>query len=187
MSHYVQALAWARLILNEESPLTGSGQHYAPSLLFPMEAVFEAYVEKHLSLQLEKGFVLKAQARNQHLVQHNNQKWFLLKPDLLVQLKGDTHLVLDTKWKLLDSSKKNGREKYQLSQADFYQLYAYGHHYLNGTGDIVLIYPKTDNFNIPLEVFEFPKTENMKLWVLPFCLKTQKLLVPHSTLLEKYF
>ncbi|WP_428844981.1 5-methylcytosine restriction system specificity protein McrC, partial [Acinetobacter baumannii] len=36
--------------MNEESPLTGSRQHYAPSLQFPMEAVFEAYVEKHLSM-----------------------------------------------------------------------------------------------------------------------------------------
>ncbi|MDV7507516.1 McrC family protein [Acinetobacter baumannii] len=187
MSYYAQALAWACLILNEESPLTGSGQHYAPSLLFPMEAVFEAYVEKHLSMQLEKGFTLKAQVRSQYLVQHNNQSWFWLKPDLLIQLKDKTHLVLDTKWKLLDSSKKNGREKYQLSQADFYQLYAYGHHYLEGSGDIVLIYPKTDAFSDPLDVFEFSKTEGMRLWVLPFCLKTRKLLPPHSTKFENYF
>ncbi|MDX8164397.1 McrC family protein [Acinetobacter pittii] len=187
MSYYAQALAWADLILNEKSPLAGSGQHYASSLLFPMEAVFEAYVEKHLSLQLGKGFVLKAQARSQHLIQHKDQNWFLLKPDLLIQLKGNTHLVLDTKWKLLDSSKKNRREKYQLSQADFYQLYAYGHHYLDGKGDIVLIYPKTDTFDLPLEVFEFPKSKNMRLWVLPFCLKTRKLLLPPLTILDNYF
>ncbi|MDH2604943.1 McrC family protein [Acinetobacter baumannii] len=187
MSYYAQALAWACLILNEESPLTGSGQYYAPSLLFPMEAVFEAYVEKHLLMQLEKGFSLKAQARSQYLVQHNNQNWFRLNPDLLVQLKGTTHLVLDTKWKLLDSSKKNGREKYQLSQADFYQLYAYGHHYLDGNGDIILVYPKTDTFNDVLDVFEFPKSKGMRLWVLPFCLKTRKLLVPQSTIIDNYF
>lgn len=187
MGYYAQALAWARLILNEESPLTGSGQHYAPSLLFPMEAVFEAYVEKHLSIQLRKGFVLKAQARSQHLVQHNNQSWFRLNPDLLVQLRGTTHLVLDTKWKLLDSSKKNRHEKYQLNQADFYQLYAYGHHYLDGNGDIVLIYPRTDAFSDPLAVFEFTKTEGMRLWILPFCLKTRKLLIPQSTIFKNYF
>lgn len=187
MSYYAQALAWACLILNEESPLTGSGQYYAPSLLFPMEAVFEAYVEKHLSMQLEKGFSLKAQARSQYLVQHNNQNWFRLNPDLLVQLRGTTHLVLDTKWKLLDSSKKNGREKYQLSQADFYQLYAYGHHYLDGNGEIILVYPRTDTFNDVLDVFEFPKSKGMRLWVLPFCLKTRKLLVPQSTVIDNYF
>ncbi len=49
MGYYVDALAWARLILDEESPLTGTGGHTAPSLLFPMEAVFEAFVAKHLA------------------------------------------------------------------------------------------------------------------------------------------
>ncbi|MCE5360429.1 5-methylcytosine restriction system specificity protein McrC [Candidatus Igneacidithiobacillus taiwanensis] len=36
----------------DESPLTGAGAHRAPSLLFPMEAVFEAFVAKHLARQL---------------------------------------------------------------------------------------------------------------------------------------
>lgn len=162
------------------------GKHNAPSLLFPMEAVFEAYVEKHLARQLRDDFVLKSQASSQHLVAHDDQRWFRLKPDLLVKQKQTTRLVLDTKWKLLDSTKKNGREKYQLSQADFYQLYAYGHHYLDGTGDIVLIYPKTDAFNDPLPVFDFPKTNGMRLWVLPFCLKSRQLMLPTSSALNDF-
>ena len=96
-------------------------------------------------------------------------------------------MVLDTKWKLLDSAKKNGREKYQLSQADFYQLYAYGHHYLDGNGDIVLIYPKTDAFAEPLPVFEFPKANGMRLWVLPFCLTKRQLMLPASPAFDVTF
>ena len=46
MGYYSDALAWARLILEDEAPLTGTGKHTAPSLLFPMEAVFEAFVAK---------------------------------------------------------------------------------------------------------------------------------------------
>jgi 5-methylcytosine-specific restriction enzyme subunit McrC len=68
MVFYADALAWARLILEEESPLTGVGRHHAPSLLFPMEAVFEAYVAKHLARQLERSFVLQTQAHGYHLV-----------------------------------------------------------------------------------------------------------------------
>jgi 5-methylcytosine-specific restriction enzyme subunit McrC len=34
MAYYANALAWARLILDEESPLTGAGGHSAPSLRF---------------------------------------------------------------------------------------------------------------------------------------------------------
>lgn len=187
MGYYVDALAWARLILNEESPLTGSGRHTAPSLLFPMEAVFEAYVEKKLARQLRTNFTLKAQASSQHLVAHDDQRWFRLKPDLLVKQKQTTRVVLDTKWKLLDAAKNNAREKYQLSQADFYQLYAYGHHYLDGQGDVVLIYPKTDTFAQPLPVFVFPKATGMCLWVLPFCLKEGRLILPAAPQLKAIF
>lgn len=187
MGYYESALDWAKLILQGLSPITGMGRHHAPSLLFPMEAVFEAYVEKHLARQLRADFFLKAQASSQHLVEHDDQRWFRLKPDLLVKQKQITRLVLDTKWKLLDAAKKNGREKYQLSQADFYQLYAYGHHYLDGTGDIVLIYPKTDAFTEPLPVFEFPKAIGMRLWVLPFCLKERCLKLPDSLQLQSVF
>ncbi|WP_414613081.1 McrC family protein [Stenotrophomonas pavanii] len=187
MGYYESALDWAKLILQGLSPISGMGKHHAPSLLFPMEAVFEAYVEKHLARQLRDDFVLKAQASSQHLVAHDAQRWFRLKPDLLVKQKQTTRLVLDTKWKLLDSAKKNGREKYQISQADFYQLYAYGHHYLDGNGDIVLIYPKTDAFAEPLPVFGFPKAHGMRLWVLPFCLKKRQLMLPASPAFDVTF
>lgn len=182
MSYYADALAWTRLILDDESPLTGPKDHTAPSLLFPMEAVFEAFVAKHLSRQLTWPLTLKTQARSYHLVRHREQNWFLLKPDLLIRYgKGDL-IVLDTKWKLLDGSKANGTEKYGLSQADFYQLQAYGHSYLDGQGEVVLIYPKTAMFEETLPVFEFPKSDGLRLWVLPFCLKSRCLIVPDAVL-----
>jgi 5-methylcytosine-specific restriction enzyme subunit McrC len=178
MGYYGDALAWARLILEEQSPLTGSGGHNAPSLLFPMEAVFEAFVAKHLAKQLARPLVLKTQARSHHMVRHREQNWFCLKPDFLIRDTNEDLLVLDTKWKLLDGLKANGTNKYGLAQGDFYQLQAYGQSYLNGTGDVVLIYPKTATFDRPLSVFEFPKVEDLRLWVLPFCLKSRQLLVP---------
>jgi 5-methylcytosine-specific restriction enzyme subunit McrC len=187
MGYYESALDWSKLILQGLSPISGVGRHHAPSLLFPMEAVFEAYVEKHLARQLRPDFVLKAQASSQHLVAHDDQRWFRMKPDLLVKQRQDTRSVMDTKWKLLNVAKKNGREKYQLSQADFYQLYAYGHHYLDGTGDIILIYPRTDAFTEPLPVFNFPKAIGMRLWVLPFSLKARKLLLPECGALTAMF
>ena len=187
MGYYSDALAWARLILDEESPLTGSGRHSAPSLLFPMEAVFEAYVAKHLPRQLTEPLILKTQVRSHHLVRHREQNWFRLKPDLLVRNSERDLLVLDTKWKLLDGLKANGTDKYGLSQADFYQLQAYGLSYLDGAGDVVLIYPRTDAFSDPLPVFDFPKISGMRLWVLPFCLKERRLKVPSSFGLRSIF
>lgn len=178
MGYYTDALAWARLILDEASPLTGTGNHHAPSLLFPMEAVFEAFAAKHLARQLTRPLILKTQARTHHLVRHRAQNWFRLKPDMLIRDGGRDALVLDTKWKLLDGLKSNGSDKYGLSQGDFYQLQAYGHSYLDGNGDVVLVYPKTATFDRPLPVFEFPKPGGLRLWALPFCLKSGRLLVP---------
>lgn len=186
MGYYAEALAWARLILDEESPLTGSGRYSAPSLLFPMEAVFEAFVAKHLARQLAPPHILKTQARSHHLVRHRDRDWFRLKPDLLIRDSEQDLLVLDTKWKLLDGLKANGTDKYGLSQSDFYQLHAYGQSYLDGTGDVVLIYPKTESFDCPLPVFNFPKCPDLRLWVLPFCLKTRKLLIPTDATLPAF-
>lgn len=187
MGHYADALAWARLILEDESPLTGAGGHRAPSLLFPMEAVFEAYVAKHLARQLVHPFTLRSQARSFSLVQHLEQDWFRLKSDLLVHEAGKNRMVLDTKWKLLDDRKVTGADKYGLDQGDFYQLHAYGQSYLDGQGDVVLIYPRTDAFDRALAVFDFPKSKGLRLWVLPFCLRERVLVLPTCGSLDVWF
>jgi 5-methylcytosine-specific restriction enzyme subunit McrC len=186
MGHYADALAWVRLIMQDESPLTGAGGHRAPSLLFPMAAVFEAYVAKHLARQLAQPFTLRTQANGFSLVRHKSQDWFRLKPDLLIQKSAVNRLVLDTKWKLIDGAKANGTDKYGLSQGDFYQLYAYGQAYLDGEGDVVLIYPKTDAFDRPLPVFYFPKSRGLRLWVLPFCLLRCQLILPDCGSLDAF-
>lgn len=178
MGHYTDALAWAQLIFDEETPLTGTGQNHAPSLLFPMEAVFEAFVAKHLSKQLPRPLTLKTQARTHHMVRHCEQNWFRLKPDFLIRDADRDLVVLDTKWKLLDGLKANGTDKYGLSQSDFYQLRAYGQSYLDGQGDVVLIYPRTASFDRPLPTFEFLKSTGLRLWVLPFCLSNRMLVPP---------
>lgn len=187
MGHYCAALAWARLILQDESPLTGAGNHLAPSLLFPMEAVFEAFVAKHLARQLAPCFTLKTQASSASLVTHRGQPLLRLKPDLLLQSSGANRLVLDTKWKLLDARKSTGSNRYGLDHGDFYQLLAYGQSYLDGRGDMVLIYPKTDAFSEALPLFEFPKAAGLRLWVLPYCLAAKRLLLPACGSLDALF
>ncbi|WRH93100.1 McrC family protein [Pseudomonas fluorescens] len=187
MGYYEEALAWSKLILEQQSPMTGRGGNQAPSLLFPMEAVFEAFVSKHIAKQLARPLHLKTQARSHHMVRHQEQNWFCLKPDLLIKDAKKDVLVLDAKWKLLDGLKANGTNKYGLAQGDFYQLQAYGQSYLNGSGDVVLIYPRTGAFDRPLPVFEFPKPGGLRLWVLPFCLKSRQLLVPSDAPFKMVF
>lgn len=180
MGYYSDALAWARLILGDQSPLTGSGSNSAPSLLYPMEAVFEAYVAKHLQRQLLPPLELKPQMLSHYLVNHSGHHWFRMKPDLLIREDNKNLIVLDAKWKMLNQQRNNGTDKYGLSQGDFYQLYAYGQAYLNGRGDIVLIYPKTETFDHACKRFEFPSAPELRLWVVPFCLTSRRLLVPEE-------
>jgi len=162
MKDYHVPIDWAKLILEGFSPLSMQGNHNALSLLFPMESVFESYVASILRDQLVEGAVLTTQARSKYLVNHNEQNQFQLKPDLLISLPNEKQVVLDTKWKLLDKDSTNGG----LSQSDFYQMFAYGHKYLGGSGDMVLIYPASDTFQEPIETsFDFDKA--LRLWVVP--------------------
>ncbi|PSU55696.1 McrC family protein [Photobacterium phosphoreum] len=174
MNHYELPLAWAKLILDGLSPQTMKGDHHAASLLFPMERVFEDYVTQSFSKTLKQTHRLKAQIQSKSLVTHNGSSWFKLKPDMVIEYNNKVVSVLDTKWKLLDSSKANGTDKYGLSQSDFYQMLAYGHHYFDSeveNPEMFLVYPSHSGFQqaIPYS-FDFPTQgeKSLKLWVVPF-------------------
>lgn len=168
MAHYEPIRDWCSLILNEQMPLTVVGTVKGQSLLFPMERVYEQYVEIGLRQWIPAGAKLTPQAARHHLAIHLDQNWFQLRPDFLIQYN-DHNIVVDAKWKLIDSTMDSKQQKYGLSQADFYQLFAYGQKYLNGTGTLYLFYPKTSRFNTPLPPFHF--TQQLMLIVVPFDLE----------------
>lgn len=168
MAHYRPVRPWCSLILNEQTPLSILGEWHGASLLFPMEKVFERYVEACLRRSLPPDAVLTPSASSQYLCSHKGESWFLLKPDFLVQ-RGRQRWVLDTKWKRLDESRGGSLDKYGLSQADFYQLFAYGQRYLEGRGTMFLLYPKTSSFHVPLDEFVF--MDGLSLRVIPFDLE----------------
>ncbi|EPM79573.1 hypothetical protein A3SO_05850 [Pseudomonas syringae pv. actinidiae ICMP 19072] len=76
---------------------------------------------------------LHTQRSSEYLCTHEGKKAFQLRPDLMIT-QGEKRWVLDTKWKRFDS--ELGSKNYGLSQADFYQLFAYGQKYLGGQGDL---------------------------------------------------
>ena len=167
MSHYQPIHPWCELILGQQMPLALRGKTKGISLLFPMEKLFERYVEVQLRKQLPAPYTLKAQTTSLSLCKHDERDMFQLRPDLLVQQNQKNILVLDAKWKLITTADRES--KYGLSQSDFYQLFAYGHKYLSGKGEMLLIYPRTDNFASLLPPFDFSDT--LRLWVVPFDLK----------------
>jgi len=169
MQHYDAPISWSRLILEGFSPQSMLGIHNAYSLLFPMEAVFESFVAKYLKKHLPSSLKVSSQVQSKSLVSYGDKNYFRLKPDLYITELKVAHTVLDTKWKLIDQKKSAGKDKFGLSQSDFYQMLGYGHKYLEADGHLVLIYPKSDSFDKPFEhSFNYDDESKLKLWVVPF-------------------
>jgi 5-methylcytosine-specific restriction enzyme subunit McrC len=172
MAHYQAIKPWLELILYQRMPLATVGDYRGISLLFPMERLFEVTVAKALkkaALALTgSSQAIKTQLKSASLCHYQDQPWFFLKPDLSAELNGQ-QWIMDTKWKRLDL--KDTAAKFDLSQQDFYQLFAYGHKYLNGKGNLVLIYPAWQDFPAGSKALHFSYSTDLNLYVLPYDLE----------------
>lgn len=174
MAHYNEPLAWAQLILRGMNPSALQGNTKAISLLFPMEAVFESFVAQTLPYELPPQLKVKSQATTYSLVKHGPNDCFKLRPDLLIQSRQpvQTTMVMDTKWKLVDNNPQK-KSLYGLAQSDFYQMFAYGQKYLDGKGEMYLIYPAHDDFSQPIQQ-HFAFSDDLKLWVVPYLITAKR-------------
>lgn len=163
MAHYQAIRPWCEIILLKTMPLALQGQTKGLSLLFPMERLFEQHVAACLRRLLDARCTIRTPAASEFLCRHEDDQMFRLEPDILIELGGAAWL-LDAKWKLLDEADR--QHKFGLSQADFYQLYAYGQKYLDGRGDMALIYPRSARFTRAMAPFHF--SPELRLHVLPF-------------------
>lgn len=170
MQHYTRALEWAGLILRGQSPHCMQGNADAISQLFPMEAVFEAFVTAWLRHHCQPCWQVKAQSRSHYLLRQGDASLFQLRPDIwLIPHAGSARppIICDMKWKLVETEKA----QFNLSQSDLYQMLAYGVNHLEGEGDMLLIYPKHEGFSAPLKTpFEYRHSggKTLRLWVIPF-------------------
>jgi 5-methylcytosine-specific restriction enzyme subunit McrC len=180
MAHYQPVKPWCELIIQQQNPLAITGEWQGMSLLFPMEKLFERYVAACLRDSLPSDATLHIERKSEYLCEHRDRKVFQLRPDLMIT-QGEKSWVLDTKWKRLDSGA--GSRNYGLSQSDFYQMFAYGHKYLEGEGSLVLIYPMRAGFQEALPVFEFSSV--MKLLVVPFDLENGLLIESDTDITKK--
>ncbi|MTI13151.1 McrC family protein [Sansalvadorimonas verongulae] len=171
MTTYRDIRPWCELIIHQLNPLAQKGGHEGISLLFPMEKLFEHYVVHALRKEVKHHWRLRTQLSGESLCTHKPsgktaRKMFRLIPDIVLTC-GKNRQILDTKWKVLNCADIN--DKYGLKQPDFYQMFAYGKKYMEGRGELMLIYPLTDSFDAPLPVFTFD--DDMRLWIVPFDLK----------------
>ena len=171
MEHYKNALIWSKVFLKKESFSSFSGDTIAFAILYPMEKLFECFVE----WWLEKRYLhlhIEAQNGGVNFV----KKLFTVRPDFLIKKDNQVICVADAKWKLIESDK-------EFSQSDFYQLFAYKHIFLKEQKEnykdyicelmsLKIYYPKSDYLEKSI-IFEY--FDNTEIKIVPLDIETKLL------------
>ena len=154
VKHYEQTLLWCKIFLLGDTFTPHKGDDLAFALLFDMNILFESYVGNFIKKKLPDT---RLQHYGKHLIE--NPRGFALKPDIFLR-RDEQNLIADTKWKIVKS-------RDDISQADLYQLYAYGKKY--ECGELYLIYPKMDG--VEQEPMKFRYDNKTQLEILYFDLE----------------
>ena len=157
--YYRNAIQWAKIFLNNQSSSifsTNNGE--MPSILFPMETIFENYiVNKLVNIIQEKSYnqlTIKVQDNSCSIfssISLNNIKVdnniLRIRPDIVIKNKDAKEIfILDTKWKILNKLD----DKFKISTEDVYQMLAYVKTYSDRNKNkyickkAYLIYPATN-------------------------------------------
>lgn len=154
---YETILQWSKIYLKHKSFTTFSGQSKSKALLFQMDKLFESYVAKLLKSEMnDTDYNVSSQDRGYYLF--DTPEKFKLRPDIVVS-DANINIILDTKWKNLNS---NDRENYGISQGDMYQMYAYSKKYDNAPV-IWLLYPLNEEVKTLDEDLSFTSDDNVKV------------------------
>lgn len=134
-----ELLNLARLLLGERFQTTSAGGSNGFSLLFEMNTLFEEYVTRTLSRALVgTDLRIVSQGGRFYCLETEKQRGlFQTLPDILVKRGNDVVQIIDTKWKRI--ARRIDDPKQGVSQADVYQMMAYGRLY--GCDRLTLLYP----------------------------------------------
>ena len=161
MQHYDEVMQWVRLFLFKHGLTTFAGKHVNQTLLFPMWEVFEDFVVASFR-RYQRRFSVREQGPRKYLViDGQGYRAFAMKPDISLMSGRETEFILDTKWKRING--EGSDPKHGISQADMYQLFAYGKKY--GCKQVALVYPKTEQFR---EMLRYKFDEELSLSCFPF-------------------
>lgn len=131
-------LSLARLFLSDRHQRTSAGTVDGHALLFEMNVLFEKYVERILSRALAgTGFRVSSQGGHRDCLYEGDTGRFRTRPDLIIRQGDRIALIIDTKWKRM--TPRIDDPKQGVSQADVYQLMAYGRLY--DCSNVMLLYP----------------------------------------------
>ena len=141
-------LNMAKFIIRDISPSPSDKGDVVYSLMFDMNEVFERFIANEFKAALRGEFCrVNYQVKGKSLLKKLGRQRFALKPDIGIFSKGKYICLVDTKWKQLDINKPHDN----VSQADIYQMYAYGKEY--DSPKVILLYPQ--HSDLPCAVAEY--------------------------------
>jgi len=153
ISRFEPLVNMAKFILRDISPSPAVSGHSVYSLMFDMNEVFERFIAAEIKAAfISESWRVRYPVAGKSLLRRNGKRKFALRPDIGVHLGGKYLCIVDTKWKRLDRN----RPYDNVSQADIYQMYAYGKEY--EIPKVILLYPQ--HSDLPLEVAEYEHIEN---------------------------
>ena len=124
----------ARLFLSGDWQTTTSGGSLGFTLLFPMNDLFEKFIGRSLQRALFPVPVDLQRGGRYALECTDGHGLFMVLPDAVIEPEGRP-IVLDTKWKWLDST----RSYLGVEQDDVYQMLTYGRAWC--AARVILVYP----------------------------------------------
>lgn len=155
MEHYRQPLMMAETFLLNETfaPIRDNKNSY--SVLFPMETLFEKYMEYVLENSKDNLGI-----KSVHINGYEND-YFLtndminLQPDYLLEMQDDKHIVCDAKWKIFDTKEDKpdtNKEKEDgkiasINPGDVYQVFSYLNFYKNVKSTAYIFAPQIDHLD----------------------------------------
>ncbi|MFA5988834.1 MAG: restriction endonuclease [Sphingomonas sp.] len=134
-----ELLNLARLLLGDRFQTTSAGGSDGFSLLFEMNILFEEYVARMLRRALaDTDLRVVSQGGRLYCLETDERRGlFQTRPDILIKRDSDVVQIIDTKWKRIAA--RIDDPKQGVSQADVYQMMAYGRLY--GCSKLTLLYP----------------------------------------------
>ena len=134
---FEDAFTLGKMIVLGESALGKLGGNKAYSILFKMNEIFEIYIGKLLKELLYEETVHMQHSKYKLLIkEESNRGVFKLIPDIVIEKNGIERVIIDTKWKSVESK----FNRHGVKREDLYQMYAYLTRYKNAR-TVILIYP----------------------------------------------
>lgn len=149
-SRFESSLLLAKMILNGYSSTGNKGDDKSFAILFEMNEVYERYISNLLSIHLE-DYIVHSQHTKYKLLRNEktSKNIFSLKPDIVIEHNKKYKIIIDTKWKKIDSN----TIRHGVKREDFYQMYAYLTKYEDANAAI-LLYPSNENIHNDDEYLE---------------------------------